>query len=157
MGILKMVVPSATESKFGSLFINTKEASILQTTLTELHHPQQPTPVLVDNSMAVGLANDMIIDMLLTCSSTGFGIMLINASLISNGRRRESISQITSPSITLWLTIRKCIHFSYTFPIMLIAFSSSPPRKVLCGGAFILWVTWRYIEPPHPVQTQFKM
>ena len=58
--IMKMVLSSAAEAKFGALFHNTKEATPLRTTLEELGHPQPPTPVLVDNSTAVGLANDTV-------------------------------------------------------------------------------------------------
>ena len=58
--IMKMVLSSAAEAKFGTLFHNTKEATPLRTTLEELGHPQPPTPVLVDNSTAVGLANDTV-------------------------------------------------------------------------------------------------
>ena len=58
--IMKMVLSSAAEAEFGALFHNTKEATPLRTTLEELGHPQPPTPILVDNSTAVGLANDTI-------------------------------------------------------------------------------------------------
>ena len=58
--IMKIVLSSAAEAKFGALFHNTKEATPLQTNLAELGHPQPPTPVLVDNSTAVGLANDTL-------------------------------------------------------------------------------------------------
>ena len=58
--IMKMVLSSAAEAEFGALLHNTKEATPLCTTLEELGHPQPPTPVLVDNSTAIGLANDMV-------------------------------------------------------------------------------------------------
>ena len=58
--IMKMVLSSAAEAEFGALFHNTKEATPLQTTLEELGHSQPPTPVLVDNSTAVGLTNDTL-------------------------------------------------------------------------------------------------
>ena len=58
--IMKMVLSSAAEAEFGALFHNTKEATPLRTTLEELGHPQPPTPVLVDNSTAVGLANNTV-------------------------------------------------------------------------------------------------
>ena len=58
--IIKMVLSSAAEAEFGALFHNTKEATPLRTTLEELGHPQPPTPVFVDNSTAVGLANDTV-------------------------------------------------------------------------------------------------
>ena len=55
--IMKMVLSSAAEAEFGALFHNTKEATPLRTTLKELGHPQPPTPTLINNSTAVGLAN----------------------------------------------------------------------------------------------------
>ena len=58
--IMKMVLSSAAKAEFGTLFHNTKEATPLCTTLEELGHPQPPTPVLVDSSTAVGLANNMV-------------------------------------------------------------------------------------------------
>ena len=58
--IMKMVLPSAAEAEFGALFHNTKEATPLRTTLADLGHPQPPTPILVDNSTAVGLANNTV-------------------------------------------------------------------------------------------------
>ena len=58
--IMKMVLSSTAEAESGALFHNTKEATPLRTTLDKLGHPQPPTPVLVDNSTAVGLANDTI-------------------------------------------------------------------------------------------------
>ena len=58
--IMKMVLSSATKAEFGALFHNTKEATPLRTTLEELGHPQPPTPVLVDNSTAVGHANNTV-------------------------------------------------------------------------------------------------
>ena len=58
--IMKMVLSSAAEAEFGALFHNTKEATPLCTTLVELGHPQPPTPVLVNNSTAVSLANDTV-------------------------------------------------------------------------------------------------
>ena len=58
--IMKMVLSSTAKAEFGALFHNTKEATPLHTTLEELGHPQPPMPVLVDNSTAVGLANDTV-------------------------------------------------------------------------------------------------
>ena len=58
--ILKMVVSSAAEAEFGALFHNCKEAIPLRTCLEEMDHPQPPTPVQVDNSTAVGLANTTV-------------------------------------------------------------------------------------------------
>ena len=58
--IVKMVLSSAAKAEFGALFHNTEEVTSFSTSLEELGHPQPPTPVLVDNSTAVGLANDTV-------------------------------------------------------------------------------------------------
>ena len=58
--VMKIVLLSAAEAEFSALFHNTKEATPLRTTLEELGHPQLPTPILVDNSTAVGLASDTL-------------------------------------------------------------------------------------------------
>ena len=60
LAAIMIMVLSSAEAEFGALFHNTKEATPLRTTLEELRHPQPPTPVLVDNSTAVGLANDTV-------------------------------------------------------------------------------------------------
>ena len=57
---MKMVLSSAAEAEFGALFHNTKEVTLVHTTLEELSHPQPPTPTLINNSTAVGLANDTV-------------------------------------------------------------------------------------------------
>ena len=58
--IMKMVLSSAAEAEFGALFHNSQKATLLCTTLEELGHPQPLTPTLIDNSTAVGLANDTV-------------------------------------------------------------------------------------------------
>ena len=58
--ILKMVAASAAEAELGALFMNIKEGRIIRLTLAEMGHPQPPTPIHVDNTTAVGIANDTI-------------------------------------------------------------------------------------------------
>ena len=58
--ILKLVAASAAEAELGALFLNAQEARIIRLTLTEMGHPQPPTPVHVDNSTAVGIVNNTI-------------------------------------------------------------------------------------------------
>ena len=58
--IMKIVLSSTAEAEFGALFHKTKEANPFRTTFDELGHPQPPTPVLVNNSTAVGLTNDIV-------------------------------------------------------------------------------------------------
>jgi hypothetical protein len=49
---------SAAEAECGgTMFNNTKTAVALRNTLEETGHAQPPTPVQVDNYMAVGFAN----------------------------------------------------------------------------------------------------
>jgi len=47
--IIKIVAASVVE--LGALFINAKEANIIRIILSELSHPQSPTPIHVDNTM----------------------------------------------------------------------------------------------------------
>jgi hypothetical protein len=58
--IMRNVMGSAAEAEIGATYINGQEAVPIRTTLTEMGHPQPPTPMQVDNSTAVGFANDTI-------------------------------------------------------------------------------------------------
>ena len=58
--IIKIVAASAAEAELGALFINAKEAKIIRIILSELGHPQPPTPIHVDNTTAVGIVNNTI-------------------------------------------------------------------------------------------------
>jgi hypothetical protein len=51
---------SAAEAEIGASYVNGQEAIPLRTALEELGHPQPPTPMQVDNTTAVGFANDTI-------------------------------------------------------------------------------------------------
>ena len=51
---------SAAESELGALFLNAKEAVPIRTTLIEMNWPQPPTTIQLDNSTAVGIANQTI-------------------------------------------------------------------------------------------------
>ena len=57
---MKNVMSSAAEAETGSLFNNAKTAVSLRIMLEERGHPQPPTPIQVDNSVAVGFAHDTI-------------------------------------------------------------------------------------------------
>ena len=46
---------SAAEAEIGALFINAKEAVPIRTSLTEMGHPQPPTPIETDNATAHGI------------------------------------------------------------------------------------------------------
>ena len=58
--IIKEVMSSAAEAEIGALFINAKLAVPMRHTLEEMGHPQLATPIVTDNSTAVGIANDTI-------------------------------------------------------------------------------------------------
>ena len=51
---------SVTEAEYGALFLNGQAAFPIRKTLVEMHHPQPPTPIQVDNSTAVVIANKSI-------------------------------------------------------------------------------------------------
>jgi hypothetical protein len=58
--ILPMVVASATEAELASLYYNAREACTFRTILTEMGHPQPPTPIQTDNEVAVVLAQNTV-------------------------------------------------------------------------------------------------
>eukprot|EP00957_Ditylum_brightwellii_P044917 3406622-Ditylum_brightwellii.AAC.1 len=51
---------SAAEAELGALFENSKEAIAIHNTLVEMGHPQPPTPIQVDNTVAHGIINSNI-------------------------------------------------------------------------------------------------
>jgi hypothetical protein len=55
--IMGNTLSSAVEAECGTMSNNTKMVVALRNTLNEMGHEQPPTPVQVDNSMAVGFAN----------------------------------------------------------------------------------------------------
>ncbi len=58
--IIKAVMSSAAEAELGAMFINAREAVPCRKTLEEMGHKQPETPIQVDNSTAVGVANSNI-------------------------------------------------------------------------------------------------
>jgi hypothetical protein len=56
--IMTNVMGSAAEAEIGAAYINAQEAVPIRTTLAEMGHPQPSTPIQVDNTTAVGFAND---------------------------------------------------------------------------------------------------
>eukprot|EP00804_Cyclotella_cryptica_P022287 CCRYP_018106-RA/>CCRYP_018106-RA protein AED:0.35 eAED:0.38 QI:0/0/0/1/0/0/3/0/579 len=52
--------PLQPKPNFGALFLNAKEAKIMRLSLHELGHPQPPTPIHCDNSMAIGIVNNTV-------------------------------------------------------------------------------------------------
>jgi hypothetical protein len=58
--IISCIVTSAAEAELGAAFQNAQKGAQFRNTLIELGYPQQPTPILVDNTVAEGLANNTI-------------------------------------------------------------------------------------------------
>ena len=57
---LRHVVASAAEAETGGLFINAQEAIPIRYLLTQLGHPQPPTPIKTDNSTTISFVNSNI-------------------------------------------------------------------------------------------------
>jgi hypothetical protein len=57
---MKPVLSSASETEIGTLFINCKKATILQTTLQEMGYPQPATPMQTNNSTVCRIVNNNI-------------------------------------------------------------------------------------------------
>ena len=51
---------SAAEAGLGALFLNAQEAKVIPLVLSELGHPQPPTPIHIDNTTTVGIVNNTI-------------------------------------------------------------------------------------------------
>jgi hypothetical protein len=58
--IISCIVTSAAEAELGAAFQNAQKGAQFRNTLIELGYPQEPTTILVDNTVAEGLANDTI-------------------------------------------------------------------------------------------------
>ena len=58
--LIKAVMSSAAEAKLGVLYINAREAVPQRQHLKEMGHPQPPTPMQTDNSMALGVVTSNI-------------------------------------------------------------------------------------------------
>jgi hypothetical protein len=57
---ISCVVSSAAEAELGAAFQNAQKGAQSRNTLIELGYPQQPTTLLVDNTVAEGLASDTV-------------------------------------------------------------------------------------------------
>ena len=58
--MISCIVTSAAEAELGAAFQNAQKGAQFRNTLVELGYPQQPTTILVDNTVAEGLAKDTI-------------------------------------------------------------------------------------------------
>ena len=58
--IIKHMMYSATEAELAALYIMAREAVYIRIILEEMGHPQPPTPLQTDNSMADGVVNGKI-------------------------------------------------------------------------------------------------
>ena len=98
---------STAESKYGALLINGQASVPIPTTLTEMGHPQPPTPIQVDNDTSVGISNKSIrqkmtkyMDMNFIGSKTGSS----RGTSISFVNQTQPTYQIINPSINQRLT-----------------------------------------------------
>ena len=57
---IRHVMLSATEAELAALYIMAREAVYISIILEEMRHPQPPTPLQTDNSMADGVVNGKI-------------------------------------------------------------------------------------------------
>ncbi len=58
--IIKVVMSSAVEAQIGALYIDCREAIPARHTLEYLGHKQPPTPMLTDNTTALGVVNSKV-------------------------------------------------------------------------------------------------
>jgi hypothetical protein len=58
--VLKHVVSSVTEAKFGALFVNAKEGTVTRTTLSEMGHNQDATDLTTDNTTSDGIISNTV-------------------------------------------------------------------------------------------------
>ena len=58
--IISCIVSSAAEAELGAAFMNAQKGAQFRNTLVELGYPQEPTTLLVDNTVAEGLATDTV-------------------------------------------------------------------------------------------------
>ncbi len=58
--LLELVATSAAEAELGAFFLNVQEAKVLRLILTELGHPQPPTPILIDYTTTDRIVNNKI-------------------------------------------------------------------------------------------------
>ena len=58
--VLDVIVASAAEAEYGSVFVNAQNAVWLRILLNAFGHPQPATPIKCDNKCAVGLSNDTL-------------------------------------------------------------------------------------------------
>jgi hypothetical protein len=84
--MISSVVASAAEAELAAEFQKAQLAVRLRHTLQDLGYPQQPTLLLIDNTVAIGLANDTMNKrdpQVWTCVSFGYvtGYNNINLSL----------------------------------------------------------------------------
>eukprot|EP00957_Ditylum_brightwellii_P154088 11726928-Ditylum_brightwellii.AAC.2 len=56
--ILRNVMASSAKTEIGALFTNIRKGKELRIALIEMGHPQLPTPIMTDNSMACGIVNN---------------------------------------------------------------------------------------------------
>jgi hypothetical protein len=58
--LLKQVVAAAAEAELGAAFVNAQKAVPMRQALTDMGHPQPPTPIKTDNSTAYGILTSLV-------------------------------------------------------------------------------------------------
>lgn len=58
--VIPTVCSSVAEAEYAALYLNARHGVWLRTILTALGYAQRPTPVLCDNTCAIGIANDTV-------------------------------------------------------------------------------------------------
>ena len=106
--IIKSVMSSAAESELGGIFINAKESAHLRNILTEMGHPQPPTPTKTENSTANGVITTIFNlnkQRKWTCGLTGSWTERQDFNSGSIGVQALATWQITGPRTTVPSTI----------------------------------------------------
>jgi hypothetical protein len=118
-----VVTSSAVEAEIGALFFNGQDGCMLQTTLTELGHPQPVTTIQTDNECANGIANDTVkqkrskaINMRFYWISDGSD----KGSSTCTGEKAPTTSPTTSPSTTPLLHTYPSPYLSASFHILIV-------------------------------------
>ena len=52
---------SVAKAELGTLFSNVKQAVAIRATLTEVGHPQPPTPIQIENSITMGIVTNTML------------------------------------------------------------------------------------------------
>jgi hypothetical protein len=97
--ILKLIAALAAEAELGALFLNAQEAKVLQLTLLELGHPQQLTPIHINNTNTIGIVNNTI-----KCQRS-CAMEMRYFWLLDSKTQKNTSNFVISPVKKTWVTI----------------------------------------------------